>query len=581
MNEDNKDQNNPLPNPGMIQPNQPAQQYNDPPPPPPVETPSIVPASGSVIDPSNLLNNQSSSNKGGGKVGIFTRRKRLMYTILILLLLAGAGAAYYYFYKNEPVATSTVQNQQKKTIEQLNIGVFDTDFKELYPSTKGAGYEADISKQIYEPLVRFKNISSFDKALAKEWKNEDESDTAWTFTLQDGVTFTNGKVLTSDDVKKSIEFAQKDEVLAALTDNIASIETPDVSSVKITTKEPDPLLLNKLTNLLIFDTADTQTSKHANGTGPYTLKEATDDQGETLELTAKTDWYGGEILTKSITIKKYADEAKLTEAMQAKEVDFANIYTDDETVEGLKTWTVPSRSVSFVLFNTKKKAGPAADLNFRKAVSNAVSIDELIKAGSNPDKPLSQYVPIDIPGYNPNIKEAVQNNEEARSYLSKSTYKQGTKVVVAHTGLTAKEAALFKDQLSAVGITVELKEVDTDNFIDDTLELEPDMLFLGYGSDLIDLSDVVSTLFSSSTAIFPWYDNQAVSDRMAEASKEFNSEKRLEILQEISALLDADTAALPFRNSVDVFYVPQDVEFAREYANGNLGVYFWQPYGIE
>ncbi len=100
------------------------------------------------------------------------------------------------------------------------------------------------------------------------------------FHLRDGVTFTDGSALDSEDVKASI-VAIQDEATAAVaranTLGITAIETPDPLTVVFTLAAPDAALLANLAsiNLAILSSEDTEETlvDVSNSSGPFELSD--------------------------------------------------------------------------------------------------------------------------------------------------------------------------------------------------------------------------------------------------------------------------------------------------------------------
>ena len=123
---------------------------------------------------------------------------------------------------------------------------------------------------VYEGLVAVDGNLAIKPALAVSYGMVGENE--WQLRLRQNVRFHNGKVLSADDVIYSLRRAQEDldggqsELIAS----IDKLEKLDETSVRLITKKPDPLLLNKLAKLPIIPVNFTDFEKPV-GTGPYML----------------------------------------------------------------------------------------------------------------------------------------------------------------------------------------------------------------------------------------------------------------------------------------------------------------------
>src|SRR5690606_19659948 len=89
-------------------------------------------------------------------------------------------------------------------------------------------------------------------ALASDYEVSEDGLT-YTFTLRDELAFSNDEELTSEDVKRTFEYlAVPDNGAADQTSfaNIASIDTPDDTTVVLTLSEPQTALPKVIANPL-------------------------------------------------------------------------------------------------------------------------------------------------------------------------------------------------------------------------------------------------------------------------------------------------------------------------------------------
>ena len=164
-----------------------------------------------------------------------------------------------------------------------------------------------IHAAVYESLVYY-NSRTFkpEPVLATAWKQV--SPTQLRLTLRTGVKFHDGSAFGADDAVFSIERAMsKTSNFAVYTAGIDRVVKVDANTIDIFTKDPNPVLLNQLTELRMMNKAwaeknnstapkDIKTQdenfahRNANGTGPFVLKEWQPDQK--LVLTRNPAWWG-------------------------------------------------------------------------------------------------------------------------------------------------------------------------------------------------------------------------------------------------------------------------------------------------
>jgi peptide/nickel transport system substrate-binding protein len=161
--------------------------------------------------------------------------------------------------------------------------------------------------QVYESLLAFDSNLELVPQLAVSWRLVEP--TAWEFELRPNVRFHDGTLFTAHDVVFSFARA-KTEVpanFAARIESIADVRALDEDTVRIETKFPDPQLWDKVRTIAIMSERwaadhdarapvvvssgqENYASRHANGTGPFILKEF-EPEGR-LVMLRNPDWWG-------------------------------------------------------------------------------------------------------------------------------------------------------------------------------------------------------------------------------------------------------------------------------------------------
>ena len=121
----------------------------------------------------------------------------------------------------------------------------------LDPHAQNEGPTTMVSRQIYEALVTRGLDMSIGPQLATDWKATNP--TTWVFNLRKDVKFSNGTPMTSEDVVFSILRAQqRTSDFKEYISTITSVKALDNYTVEIQTREPNPILLNQLSNIFVM-----------------------------------------------------------------------------------------------------------------------------------------------------------------------------------------------------------------------------------------------------------------------------------------------------------------------------------------
>src|SRR5690606_4519560 len=180
-------------------------------------------------------------------------------------------------------------------------------------------------------------------ALAESWEISDDGLT-YTFAIRQGVTFHNGRELTTDDVVYSIERVMDPATgspYVPYTERIASIEAPDAGHVVITLDSPDASFLAGLgrRGLVIVPREvveeDGGLSQRMVGTGPFRFVEYVPNTSITLE---RNDAYRepGKPYIDGVELQIIPDDTARTTALVSGTVDLIEQvpHKDIEIVEG-------------------------------------------------------------------------------------------------------------------------------------------------------------------------------------------------------------------------------------------------------
>src|SRR5258706_294435 len=156
------------------------------------------------------------------------------------------------------------------------------------PHLETWGAALQVIHQTYNALLKFNHDGTkMLPDLAESWEQKD--DLTYSFKLRQGVRFhnvppVNGRELTSEDVKYSIERQMTDQPgkfqhAYFFLGKLASIQTPDKYTVVFKTKEPYAPFLNYIANPWTVIVAREVVEKHGDlqrhaiGTGPFVMQE--------------------------------------------------------------------------------------------------------------------------------------------------------------------------------------------------------------------------------------------------------------------------------------------------------------------
>ena len=498
--------------------------------------------------------------------------------VLGLLLVAVAGAAVYgvgTFLKPEASKSTAIA---RKDIPLLRVSPGGPLSAAMYPNISPDSNQVEVNTQIFEGLVAFSEETKIVPLLATSWTTP--TPTTWVFKLKTDVKFHTGTVMSAKHVKASLEAAKASQLGQVFSGTIKQVDVVDPATVKITTSAPDPLLLNELASLYVFDTDSTKVNDGVNGTGPYAVTSATD---ALVKLKAFDGYHGGHVYTRELDYVQAAEDPKdVVGALEKGSIDVATDLPDVENAKlakGRYTSTVfPLYGTSHFVFNTRRP-GPLTKKAVRLAVAAAIDRATINakRLDFNPAtyKVADQVVPVGIPGNDPSIKGPVYDPATAKKLLTDAGYPNGFKMKITYYPSTQKIIDEVTPNLAAVGITVVPDpQSDIKQLIDIAVGGKTDMYFNQVQSSIVDASDILSDFIDA-----PNYKNSQLTTLNTQAASTLDAKKRLALLQEMSRLVADDRADIPMYSNLPMLVThPKNVVLRRDSQSGSIGVYFAKVY---
>jgi len=318
----------------------------------------------------------------------------------------------------------------------------------------------------------------FAPQLADSWENVDP--TTWKFHIRENVKFHNGTPMTPQKVKESIEYTMKQSARSAKAVKIESI-TVDGQNLIIKTTEPNGSLLSSLTEpaFVIMDTADLKdVASKPVLTGPYKITAF--KKGETIELAAFADYWGGKPGLDSVTVKDIEDNNKRAMALQSKDVDvIQKVDSANRSLfkDGFNIQDVAGVRV-FMLKANHTEASPLHDKAVRSAIAHIINYDSMAKIIGNGSTPgAAPFPPSANLGYDAIANKPMTDVAKADQILTQAGYAKNANGMYAKDGkelaitiaIWGKDTSLYEEiqqELKKAGIAVTLKKLQSPDEVD-------------------------------------------------------------------------------------------------------------------
>ena len=464
----------------------------------------------------------------------------------------------------------------------------------LDPHIAGDSGSAEYIVEVFNGLVTISPDLNIELDLAESLEISPDG-LQYTFTLRDDILFHNGRRVTAEDVRWSIERAASPDLASptalaylgdiigvrehfyGLAETIEGVEVIDDRTVRFTIDEPKPYFLAKLTYPTAFVVDQQQIESNPRGwtrrpigTGPYRLQEWR--IGERIVLRANPRYHLGEPSVREV-LYELAGGSTLTR-FENGELDIAFISVNDidrardpNSDIGPLYQEFSQFTISYLAFNTQ--VPPFDDVNVRRALG--LSIDRNLIAEvtfKNMIAPATGILMPQLPGYTPEDKTFQFNPDEARRLLAESKYGSAEDlppIVITEVGGGAEariDTQAFIEQWRAeLGIEVRIQQTDFATFLDDQDSGRLQMFNAGWIMDYPDPEDILDLKFHSESELNDvGYSNAEVDAILDRARTEQDSAARLALYQEAERLIVEDAAWLPLYFSRVHVVVNADVE---------------------
>lgn len=339
--------------------------------------------------------------------------------------------------------------------------------------------EAMVLARIYQPLVdRVPETSQPGPMLATSWKTVDPQ--TWDFTLKPGVTFTNGEPLDSAVVKFSFDRILNPDLKApqraSLAGAVDSISVVDPMTIRIVTKGPYPLLLERLTTVrmvppkYVAEKGNDAFGANPIGTGPYKFVEW--KRGQSVTITRNDSYFGDKPAIKDVLFRPIAESSTaLAELLNGSADLVVNVAPDQvDTVKKsgkADIFIQPAVNVLEIRMDALARGGPNpfTDKRVRQAASYSINKDAIAKTllGGYSTVMATNIVP-QMFGYDSSIKPIPYDPNKAKELLAAAGYANGFDVDFLWHEVTAFRepktiAEAVASDLNKVGIRAKLRTV--------------------------------------------------------------------------------------------------------------------------
>jgi peptide/nickel transport system substrate-binding protein len=333
-----------------------------------------------------------------------------------------------------------------------------------------------VLENVYDTLVEPDDKLQMQPALAESWTTSKDQLT-WTFKLRQGVTFHNGDAFDADSVVYSFNRIIKQKLSTSYRfDTVKSIDKVDDHTVDFKLSRPTPNLLanvGSFQGMAIVDKKNAESgdiSKAPVGTGPFSF--VSWKRGDSIQIKANPKYWGGAPKVSSVDFQFVKEPGTALANLRGGQVQWTDnlppaqvqslLSSDDPKVQ-----SVPSTDYWYFALNEAKK--PFDDPRVRQAFAWAIDRNAIAEAARFGAAQVNQTaIPktsqwyFDYAPYKTDPNKAKQLLQQA----GVSNLKVDFMVTSAYPE-TVSVAQVMKDELSRVGVTLNIRTEDFASWLDD------------------------------------------------------------------------------------------------------------------
>ena len=286
----------------------------------------------------------------------------------------------------------------------LNIGKFNPDLTNLPPFFINSIDEKEFSDLIFSTLLTKTPSNEIEEDLLLSISNTNR--TEWILILKDHIYFHDDSIITSDDVKFSIETlkkikSEKNIFYIKALDKITGIEIIEKRTLIITLSSDIPNFEEILTKIPIIpkhyydkvkleDTINALLNDTPVGTGPFAVESIT--PGEKITFSLFTKYYKSKPSINEINIHFYSSYDKILQDFYLGKIDYFEVpnysIANELQKSGLKNYRIPrkERNIKILYFLALNNKSPLfRNSQIRSALNYCINKNELINTVSNKD----------------------------------------------------------------------------------------------------------------------------------------------------------------------------------------------------
>ena len=430
-------------------------------------------------------------------------------------------------------ATTPTPGSNGTAVEQGVLRVaalYDISTMDVSQTTDDYMVPMNVFDRLFESEVQSDGSTAIVSSLCESHMVSDDGLT-YTFTLKDGIVFSNGNALTADDVQYTferlltaggvnddipLEVVGAEALQNGEADTLEGFAVIDDTHFSITLNTANAGFLAELTSpaMSIVDKETVESVANFGlscedtvGTGPYKVTEWVVNDHFTLEY---NDKYWGDVPSvKKAIVSIIPDPSTQNLMYQNGELDIIDLEAlDSSIVEATykaqyADKLVVSSRVGLTYFALNENNQYLSDVNVRKALQMAVDADTIVSSIYAGNAMVENgIIPKGVWGFNKDLTRSAYDPEGAKALLADAGYADGEISFELSMDSSASSNLqlvyqVVQQNLQAIGINAGIKSYDESSWLDLRKSGEMDSFIATWTMDYNDPANIMYTFFGS------------------------------------------------------------------------------------
>ena len=428
---------------------------------------------------------------------------------------------------------------------------------QLDPHKTSAYHSFQVLENVYDTLVEPDANLEMKPALATEWTTSEDQLT-WTFTLREGVKFSDGSPLTAQDVVYSYTRIIDEKLNNAYRfATVESVAAPDPTTVVVTLSAPTPNLLANLggfKGVAIVQKSNVESGEITTkpvGSGPFAIGSYT--SGDHIRLVRNDNYWGERPKLDGVRFTFVSDPTVALQNLRGGEVQWTDNLPPQQVpalLDGADPTvrSVPSTDYWYLALNQARK--PYDDVDVRRAIAFALDREAITKAAKFGLATVNQTAIPQNSAFHYEYAPYSHDPNQARQLLDQAGVDGLTMdlMVTSEYPETVTAAQVIASQLDDIGVTVKIRTLDFAQWLDEQGNGNFDSFMLGWLGNIDPDEFYYAQHHSGGTFNFHKYRNPAVDRLLDQARTETDQGARKQQYDQVAKQIVDDASYIYLYN---------------------------------